>query len=192
MGAVGPIDETCNGIDDDCNGSVDDIVEICDLVDDDCDSLVDEGNVCTGLVSSYWSRFWPPEGSGVLPASMPLYLESGTITISPTPCPSGQIRLEDAPSHVACVPAPPTNCPSGTRYQWDGTAWQCVQCAVLVQFGGIYAYERTCAPPPLLSCPPGESPTFSVDTRAWQCIGTCSNGQYDQAYHDGLLVCVPC
>ena len=34
--------EVCNGIDDDCNGLVDDIEELCDGWDNDCDGEVDE------------------------------------------------------------------------------------------------------------------------------------------------------
>jgi streptogramin lyase len=55
-GDVGPLPEVCNGVDDDCDGEVDerwavgsnacgfcDGAEICDGMDNDCDGLVDEG-----------------------------------------------------------------------------------------------------------------------------------------------------
>ena len=52
VGGIGPRTETCNGIDDNCNGSVDEgsvctpscvpTTEICNGVDDDCDGVVDE------------------------------------------------------------------------------------------------------------------------------------------------------
>jgi hypothetical protein len=35
-------EEVCNGLDDDCNGAVDDIEELCDGWDNDCDGEVDE------------------------------------------------------------------------------------------------------------------------------------------------------
>jgi len=63
---------------------------------------------------------------------------------------------------------------------------------VLVQFGSIYDYERTCAPRPHLTCGIGLTPTFDIDAREWRCISTCNNGQYDRAYSEGKLVCVPC
>jgi hypothetical protein len=50
-GAVVPTEEVCDGVDNDCNGQVDDGVkkpEIPNGVDDDCDHVVDEGPDCTG------------------------------------------------------------------------------------------------------------------------------------------------
>ncbi len=73
-GEIGPIAETCNGIDDDCDGKIDedfdadmdgvatcagdcndmdpfnkpDGGEICDCRDNDCDGTADEGNACEG------------------------------------------------------------------------------------------------------------------------------------------------
>jgi hypothetical protein len=189
-GSVGATDEVCNAVDDDCDGAIDDLTEVCDLIDDDCDGAVDEGDVCAGLpLDRYLTRFWPPTGSGVLPTSARLYT---SMESSPMPCLSGEMLLEVAPHDVRCVPTPPSDCPEGTSYEWRGDAWVCVPCGLLVQFGGIYAYERTCAPEPMLACPPGQSPTYREDTRVWDCIPTCNNGQYDQAYYEGMLVCVPC
>ena len=34
--------EVCNGLDDDCNGAIDDIEELCDGWDNDCDGEIDE------------------------------------------------------------------------------------------------------------------------------------------------------
>jgi hypothetical protein len=58
LGQIHPLLETCNNVDDDCNGLVDDAPgcvvtcapspEICNGADDDCDGLVDEGHFCGG------------------------------------------------------------------------------------------------------------------------------------------------
>ncbi len=47
FGEIGPIPEACNQLDDDCNGTVDDVSdpEICDGIDNDCDGQVDENLV---------------------------------------------------------------------------------------------------------------------------------------------------
>ena len=39
-------EERCNGLDDDCNGVVDDITELCDGLDNDCDGEIDEEPEC--------------------------------------------------------------------------------------------------------------------------------------------------
>jgi Subtilase family/Putative metal-binding motif len=54
MACSAPSHEQCNGIDDDCNGAVDDGLaaepETCDGLDDNCDGTVDEGCPC------FWDR----------------------------------------------------------------------------------------------------------------------------------------
>lgn len=191
-GGVGPVAETCNGIDDDCDGVVDDILERCNFVDDDCDGSVDEDASCARMPGAYWTRYYALTGSGVLPGSTAeLYTRSATITLPSTPCPLGDVLLEDAIGHLLCVPQPPTDCAPGTHYEWHDR-WECVPCEVLVQFGALFGYERTCAPAPRLTCPPGQTATYVEDTRAWTCIATCDNGRYDADFYEGTLVCVPC
>ncbi|HEX6244724.1 MAG TPA: MopE-related protein, partial [Polyangiales bacterium] len=45
-------DLSCNGVDDDCNGQVDEdvikLAEVCNGIDDNCDQRVDEGLACSG------------------------------------------------------------------------------------------------------------------------------------------------
>ncbi len=191
-GGIGPVDETCNGIDDDCNGAIDDILERCNFLDDDCDGAIDEDARCPHMASVYWTRYYPPTGSGVLPASTAeLYTQSAMITLPSAPCLLGQVLLESAPGDLLCVPAPPTDCAAGTHYEWHDR-WDCVPCDILVQFGGLFAYERTCAPAPRLTCPPGQTATYLEGTRTWACIGTCNDGTYDADFYDGALVCIPC
>jgi hypothetical protein len=45
VGAIGPLPEVCNSVDDDCDGVVDDdvqVTEVCNGVDDDCDGRIDD------------------------------------------------------------------------------------------------------------------------------------------------------
>ena len=190
-GATAPRAELCNGLDDDCDGAIDERVEICNLADDDCDGAIDESEACGALPANYFlTRYWAPTGSGILPAEAQLF---ATVATAPgAGCPEGEILIEAAPGDVRCVPSPPTDCPPGTRYEWIADGWECRPCDLLVQFGHLFAFERTCAPEPRLTCEEGLVPTYRVETRTWECIEECDNGEYDRAYRDGRLVCIPC
>ncbi len=189
-GSVEPTAERCNGEDDDCDGAVDDIRELCDLVDNDCDATIDEGDACAALsAAAVLTRYWPPSGSGVLPGTAQLFVMRES---APEDCSAPNVRVEVRPGEILCVSPPPRDCPEGTRYDWVDGSWACVRCELLVQFGGLFDYERTCAPAPDILCPAGQVPTYGAETRAWECIPECDNGSYDRAYHEGTLVCVPC
>jgi hypothetical protein len=110
----------------------------------------------------------------------------------PSDCPGPNVRVEVRPGVIECVPPPPRDCPDGTRYDWVDGAWACVECELLVQFGGLFDYERTCAPVPEILCPIDQVPTYGAESRAWECLPLCGNDLYDRAYLDGTLVCVPC
>jgi hypothetical protein len=189
---VTPTPETCNHVDDDCNGSVDD--------SSNNSSGACASNVCP---SGETPTYVPADGgfgSGVSDSSTPLW----QVVCSPSaaPCPAGQVRVE--PSGVLgglgfglpggnwmCVPPPPT-CAAGQILDFQSGAWSCETCEVLVQFGSMYGNNRVCTTHPMLNCGRGQVPTFVYESRTWQCRPTCNNGTYDRHYLDGQLVCIPC
>jgi hypothetical protein len=181
--------ERCNALDDDCNGSVDDMAERCNGVDDDCDLVVDEGEACVGGPPvRALTAFWPVTGSGALPPSASLYT---TISMADLGCAPDEIILEATFGEPRCVPRPPV-CEGDTRPIWIADAWQCAPCEMLIQFGYLFDFERVCAPEPGLTCPDGEVPTYREFLRDWVCAPTCTNTDYDQAFYEGELICVPC
>lgn len=191
-GAVAPTEETCNQIDDDCDGTADDIEETCDFTDNDCDGEIDEGDACGALPAAFaLTRFWPQTGSGILPTRAGLFSAQAVAPEMAT-CGEDEVLLVEESDTLRCVPSPPTDCTPGTHYDWIGDAWECISCELLVQFGYLFSFERTCAPEPRISCPDGEVPTFTEDERIWRCIPTCDNTDYDHAYFQGRLVCIPC
>lgn len=151
--------------------------------------ICDPNCMCTGEeVLAHWRFADIYTGSGISPAG-----EAGAIAHScePNPCMGGDVLVEVAREQLECTPAP-MDCPDGQDLDWDGVALKCVECDVVVQYGGIFDSERVCAPRPNVSCGGGSTPTFDHQQRQWQCAPTCNNGLYDQRYLDGQLVCVPC
>ena len=98
---ITPAEETCNAIDDDCDGVVDegvrnscgacgpDLEERCNGVDDNCDGTVDEGDLC-------------PDGSFCARGECAVPCHSGV-------CPHGRLCIDDAcVTPCAGVQCPPT------------------------------------------------------------------------------------
>ena len=81
-----PRTEICNGLDDNCNGSVDEnrSEERCNALDDDCDGRVDESAVDAELRYVDCDR----DGHSALGA-VPIRVCSGSPIPSPTECPTG-------------------------------------------------------------------------------------------------------
>lgn len=151
--------------------------------------ICDPNCMCTDdEVLAHWRFAENYAGSGIATAP-----ENGAISHSceANPCMGTDVLVEVARGQLECAPPPP-ECSGSMDLDWNGMAWRCVECEVVVQYGGLFDSERVCAPKPNVSCGGGSTPTFDEPTRQWKCAPTCNNGLYDRQYLDGQLVCVPC
>ncbi len=190
VGEVLPRVEVCDGVDNDCNGQVDDLVERCDGVDNDCDGEVDEDCARAMAAQTLVYRRLGSGGSAIWPGSERSMLLS---SIEPAMCAIDEVAVELADGTIRCVAEPTISCPSGQQLDYEHPAgWRCVPCVYVIQFGGIFQYERVCAPEGRLKCWDGTTPTFVEESRRWECRPTCNNGLYDLLVIDGRIVCVPC
>jgi hypothetical protein len=188
-GAIGPTGEVCNGVDDDCDGTVDDgPVERCNLADDDCDVRVDEDTACA-VEGEYWTRLWPFEGRAVLPSFASLYhLASDPALRLPT-CSTGEIVIEESRHALRCVGLPPTDCMEGTRAEWLAGAWACVPCGVVVQAGPTLFFERRCEHFPSVACTDAQATEISLHDETWNCVLGCPSDAL-ATFIDGRKLCV--
>ncbi len=197
VGSIFPTSEQCNARDDDCNGRVDDPQpERCDGTDNNCDGRVDETCLCPAGQTAIYRRTYPPPGrtplapSGILsPDTVPVFVQ----TCEMLRCQADEVAVEVDPgaTTLTCLPRPPS-CMTGMRLDLVSGRWACAPCAVIVQYGGMWANERVCADLPRLECVTGQVPTFVRELRRWECRPRCDNGLYDLRSLGPLEVCIPC
>ncbi len=184
-----PTEVLCfGGNDDDCDGAID-----CDDAECFGDDACISGPCGEGSTPTYRQRVYPPfrgasrviDGDGQ--PVQPMECEEMR-------CPPGQVAVQSVPGGpLACVP-PPSDCPPGQHPTYQGRGWRCdPPCDKLVQYGHLFDYEQSCAPPPPATpCPSGQVQTFVYETQRWECRRTCNNGLYDRRRVDGINVCIPC
>lgn len=172
-----------------CDGAVLPGTEVCDGHDHNCNGTADEGCFCPPGQTAVFTRTPGGGASGIVSGDAGLFV----MTCVGSMCPPGEVGVDDpgAGGGVMCVPPPP-HCPAGQQLDLQGGMLTCVPCDLIVQYGALYAGRRVCAPTPHLMCSGGETPTFVFETQSWECRPTCDNGQYDQHYIAGMLVCIPC
>ncbi len=175
-GAVNPTAETCNGLDDDCDGEVD---------ADWCVCRADQTLV-------YHRRDFHMRGdrSMVSPGdNMPTLLP----TCEPMRCSGGLVSVEVQPDSFRCVPPPPSCPPDLYPYYTQGGTWRCERgCEVIITYGALYDGLVVCAERPTVTCPPGQTPHYAFESEVWECRPMCDNGQYDIHMLGSAVICIPC
>ena len=176
VGVVNPEAERCDGIDNDCNGTVDDWCRC------------PPGQTLTfrrrhlGRSSSRSSMISPGDGLATMPQ-----------TCEPSTCPADQVNVEVRENEFRCMPPPPS-CPANRYPYWTlSGSWRCERgCEILITYGHLYDNEIRCAPRPDVECGPGQTPHFAFESETWVCRPTCDNGQYDIFRFGTAQVCIPC
>lgn len=173
-----------------CTGEVQPTADICNGIDDNCDGRVDEGCRCGMNETMIFTLR--------VPAAMPFCgIQEGDgraimeQTCGPRRCPDGQVSAEMLPGDFRCVPPPP-DCPATRfpRYVRPGE-WRCDRgCEVTIRYGGAFGNRVVCAPRPDLMCS-GCFQAFRTETETWQCASRCA-GEMAGLRFGSVNVCVPC
>ena len=182
LGAVLPAEEKCVA------GRVDDT---------NCDGMIDMSACCPkdSIFTFILSGRPPVSNSAVVPGGPWALLAVLRDCSAPISCKPSELVLDSGVTQ-RCMPALPS-CKANEALYYDGTdanptGWNCVPCAVVVEFGSLFNGRRICADAPALSCPNGQVPTFDANSLTWICAPQCDNGTYDLHSFGGQIICVPC
>ncbi len=175
-GVTNPSAETCNGLDDDCDGTVDADWCVCGM----SQTLVYHRR--DFHMRGDRSMVWPGDN---MPTLLPL--------CEPMRCPLNQVAVETRPDMFRCV-SPPRSCPPDLYpYFPQAGEWRCERgCEVIVTYGGLYDGLIVCAERPTVTCPRGQTPHYAFESEVWECRPMCDNGQYDIHMLGSAVICIPC
>ncbi len=176
-----------------CTGAVGPREETCNQVDDNCDGQVDEGCLCaTGETPVYRIRLpdMPATQCGLQPA------DGGPNVVmrcEASRCPQGRVAIETAPGQFQCV-APPPSCALPNYLSWyPVSGWVCgAGCEVLVRTGGGFGDRTFCAERPRREiCPTACFLSFDATMRTWVCAERCAGASAGIRFL-GMQLCLPC
>ena len=161
--------EVCDGVDNDCDGTVDEIVsvETCNCVDDDCDGATDDGELCGAGRQCHDCQCLVPCLGGECPNAGESCWD-GFCRSAPCPeqpCPAG---WECVDGERCLDPCTELSCPPGASCD----AGRCVDesCHTLGCPEGLVCLDLACVPDPCAAaaCPPD---TFC---RGGDCVPGCA------------------
>jgi hypothetical protein len=174
-----------------CTGQVLPGNELCNGVDDSCDGRVDESCICPmGQQAIY--RLRPVSAAPMCGIQMGDGLPLMVQACEASRCPEGRVSAEVTPGRFQCV-EPPPECPPGRHptYRRD-YAWVCDRgCEMVVRYGGIFGSRALCTPRPPAECAPGCFRVFRPELESWACSPRCAGGMQGILLA-GQRLCLPC